>query len=44
MLLIADVEDKTEKCNSCRGKEELLEIRALDTEVNIFRSIILCEQ
>lgn len=44
MLIIVDVEDKSKKCESCNSKGELIEIRALDTKVNIYSSIRLCEK
>lgn len=44
MILILDIKDKNSKCNSCGSKNNLIDIKASNEKVNIYDSIILCEE
>lgn len=44
MILILDIKDKNSKCRSCGSKSNLIDIKALNEKVNIYDSIILCEE
>lgn len=44
MILILDAKDKSSKCRSCRSINNLIDIRALNEKINIYDSIILCEE
>lgn len=43
MILILDVKDNNSNCRSCGSKTNLIAIKALNEKVNIYDSIILCE-
>lgn len=44
MILILDIKDKESKCRSCGSKKNLINLRAFDEKVNIYDSMVLCEE
>lgn len=44
MILILDIKNNHSKCRSCGSKNNLINLTAFDESLNIYDSMILCEE